>query len=164
MRLASIPLMAILAACGGDDDGGGGDGDGDGDGDRNGERGPIAVADLSGSCADTECDGPAPEGNCWCDEDCTHHADCCDDYVHACAGDRRTCGGFIGDACERPTFCRYAPSDMCGTGDQIGTCFRVPDSCTDEVAAVCGCDGQNYDNACLAAMVGTSVLSDGPCR
>ena len=159
MRLAWIGLAGLLAACGGDDDGGGG-GDGGGDGDR----GPIAIADLSGSCADTDCDGPAPDGNCYCDEDCIHYADCCDDYPHACAGDRQSCGGFVGNQCERGTFCLYSPSDVCGSGDQIGTCTRVPADCAAEEAAVCACDGQVYDNACLAAMVGQSVASDGPCR
>ena len=163
MRLASIAILTILAACGGDDDGGGGGG-GDGDGDGGGdERGPVATADLSGSCAETDCDGSSPSGNCYCDSDCTFYADCCDDYLLACS-DGRSCGGFAGDQCERPTYCHYAPSDECGMGDQVGVCTRVAEDCTDEVSTVCGCDGTTYDNACLAAMAGTSVTSDGPCR
>jgi len=157
-RLAWLGFAVMLTACGGDDDGGGGGG-GDGGG---GGRGPIAIADLSGSCADTDCDGPAPSGNCYCDADCTRYADCCDDYLAACS-DGPACGGFAGDQCERPTFCHYAPSDMCGSGDQIGTCTRVPDDCVADEVTVCGCDGTTYDNACLAGMAGTSVAADGPC-
>jgi len=161
MRLACILSIAMLAACGGDDDGGGGGGDGGGGG---GDRGPIAVADLSGSCADTECDGAAPSGNCYCDGDCTFYADCCDDYLMACTDGAQTCGGFAGNQCERPTFCHYAAGDVCGAGDQVGVCTRVPDDCVEDVVTVCGCDGTTYDNACLAAMAGTSVAGDGECR
>ncbi len=160
-RLAWFGFALMLTACGGDDDGGGGGGGGDGGG--GGGRGPIPIADLSGSCADTDCDGLAPGGNCYCDEDCTRYADCCDDYLVACS-DGASCGGFAGDQCERPTYCHYAPSDMCGTGDQIGTCTRVPDDCVADEVTVCGCDGTTYDNACLAGMAGTSVAGDGPCR
>jgi hypothetical protein len=161
MRLACCVCVAILlAACGGDDDGGGGDGGGGGD-----DRGPVAIADLRGSCADSDCDGPAPSGNCFCDPDCTFYADCCDDYDPTCGPEGApSCGGLIGDVCERPTYCHYAGLDACGTGDQAGFCIRPPDSCVEERVPVCGCDGVTYDNACLAAMVGTSIFSDGECR
>ncbi|HEU5057001.1 MAG TPA: hypothetical protein VFU21_10775 [Kofleriaceae bacterium] len=163
MRLASIVIMAMLAGCGGDDDGGGGGGGDGGGGDGDGERGPIPVADLEGSCADTDCDGSAPAGNCQCDADCTYYGDCCDDYFMACS-EGMVCGGFAGDQCERPTFCHYAPSDVCGSGDQVGVCTRPSTDCTDQRVPVCGCNGTTYDNRCLAAMAGTSVASDGACR
>jgi hypothetical protein len=165
MRLASTLLLVMsLAACGGDDDGGGGGGGGDGGG-GGGDRGPIAIGDLNGSCADSGCDGQASSGNCYCDDQCAHYADCCDDYDLACAPEGApTCGGFGGNSCERPTYCHYAPSDVCGAGDQVGTCVRPPDDCVEDVVSVCGCDGVTYDNACLAAQSGTSVQSDGDCR
>ncbi len=164
MRLASTLLLVItLTACGGDDDGGGGGGDDGGGG--GGDRGPIAIGDLGGSCADTDCDGQAPSGNCYCDDQCGHYADCCDDYDLACAPEgAQSCGGFAGNSCERPTYCHYATADACGTGDQVGTCVRPPDDCVDDVVPVCGCDGLDYDNACLAARSGTSVYADGECR
>jgi hypothetical protein len=166
MRLPSIILLAMLAACGGDDDGGGGGGGGgggsDGGGGGDGERGPVAIADLEGSCADTDCDGSG-SGNCYCDTDCSFYGDCCDDYWMACS-DGVSCGGLVGDRCDRPTFCHFAPSDACGTGDQIGVCTRPATDCTDESLPVCGCDTNTYDNRCLAEMAGTSVAADGPCR
>lgn len=162
MRLAWTLSLAMLAACGGDDDGSVGDSGGS---DGGGGRGPIAIGDLSGSCADSGCDGPAASGNCYCDDQCGHYADCCDDYDLSCAPEGApSCGGFAGNSCERPTYCHYAAADVCGTGDQVGTCVRPPDSCVEDAVPVCGCDGTTYDNACLAAMSGTSLFADGECR
>jgi hypothetical protein len=156
MRYAWLVLF-MLAACGGDDDGGG-DGDGDGD------RGPISDGDLEGSCAGTDCDGPAPEGNCYCDDECAHFGDCCSDYVDVCQPGGATCGGFAGLTCdEAGTYCHYDLDERCGEGDQAGTCIAMPDSCIDVFAPVCGCDGQDYPNSCGAAMAGTSVASEGEC-
>ena len=150
-RLAWFGFALMFTACGGDDDGGG-------------ERRPIADRDLSGSCAGTDCDGPAPGGNCFCDPDCTFYADCCSDQVAVCRSDGAgSCGGFAGLQCEGNTYCYYEVDAHCGDGDQPGLCIAPPADCTDEVVEVCGCDGLSHDNACLAALAGTSVASDGPC-
>jgi hypothetical protein len=52
-------------------------------------RGPIGKADAAeGSCAPTDdgptCGGPAPVGNCWCDEACEDFGDCCLDAFDEC--------------------------------------------------------------------------------
>jgi hypothetical protein len=54
------------------------------------ERGPIGKADAAeGSCAPADdgasaCGGPAPVGNCWCDDACAEFGDCCLDAFDAC--------------------------------------------------------------------------------
>lgn len=48
------------------------------------ERGPLGKADNAGSCMDSDCDGPAEVGNCWCDEACVEYGDCCSDYQALC--------------------------------------------------------------------------------
>jgi hypothetical protein len=52
-------------------------------------RGGLGKADhVEGSCAPDEdgdvCGGPAPVGNCWCDEACVRWGDCCDDAWNVC--------------------------------------------------------------------------------
>lgn len=49
-------------------------------------RGPIAKADLTGSCVDGDalhCGGPS-SGTCWCDAECLEIGDCCADAVDEC--------------------------------------------------------------------------------
>jgi endonuclease/exonuclease/phosphatase family metal-dependent hydrolase len=50
-------------------------------------RGDLGKADLYGSCsANDTCDGQAADGNCWCDDSCLGHGDCCADKPTACPG------------------------------------------------------------------------------
>ena len=137
----------------------------DGDAGETAARGPIGKADIVGSCADTDCDGAAPGGNCWCDELCTEYGDCCGDRVEICEEPvSPKCGGFVGFSCgDDSMYCHYEQEDNCGAVDQIGTCRPVPGACTQEFAPVCGCNGQTYSNSCFAAMGGTSVVHDGAC-
>jgi hypothetical protein len=58
------------------------------------DRGPIAKADLAGSCESSSCDGASPDGNCYCDSACDSFGDCCADKHEVC--DPSECG--FGDA------------------------------------------------------------------
>ncbi len=71
------------------------------------------------------------------------------------------CGGIGGIMCRgRGLYCNYAD---CSIPDASGTCEAVPTVCPDVVDPVCGCDGNDYGNACEAAMAGVSVRSRGMC-
>lgn len=61
------------------------------------DREPIGKADLIGSCEDA-CDGPAPEGNCWCDDFCSEIGDCCADKVAVCGGEGNPGGESGGES------------------------------------------------------------------
>lgn len=79
------------------------------------------------------------------------------------AGPDGTCGGFIGAVCPgRGDFCEYAMG--CGTGDAEGMCVTPPESCPRILDPVCGCDGNDYGNPCMAQMAGQNVASRGRCE
>ena len=47
-----------------------------------------------------------------------------------------------------------------------GSCLSEPDLnkvCTKQYVPVCGCDGKNYPNACLAKANGVNSFSQGAC-
>ena len=149
LRLACMTAL-VLTACAGDAD--------------DVERGPIGKADAVGSCADTECDGAAPSGNCFCDAECANFGDCCSDYVEECeAPTAQSCGGLAGLTCDAGTYCHFELEQTCGAADHLGTCLPVPELCVEVFFPVCGCDGQTYSNSCFAAMAGVSVASEGEC-
>lgn len=51
-----------------------------------------------------------------------------------------------------------------GCGELPGTCEARPDACPYYLAPVCGCDGNEYSNPCLAASAGVNVAGEGPCE
>lgn len=81
------------------------------------------------------------------------------------AGDTPTgtfCGGIAGKLCPDGQYCMM-PVGVCLTPDATGTCQAKPMGCTKELKPVCGCDGADYNNPCLAAAAGTSVAKEGKC-
>jgi Kazal-type serine protease inhibitor domain len=76
------------------------------------------------------------------------------------------CGGFRAGAgaCPVGMYCSYAPADICGAADAPGTCAVKPTVCTKELAPVCGCGDQTFQNKCMAALAGVSVVSTGACK
>jgi hypothetical protein len=63
--------------------------------------------------------------------------------------------------CPSGTFCDY-PDDLCGAG-QPGMCVNVPVGCGKNLQITCGCNGTNYDNACMAQSQGVDVSNTGGC-
>lgn len=51
-----------------------------------GPRGDQGKADLFGSCSASACGGKAESGNCYCDEACLGHGDCCSNKPTVCEG------------------------------------------------------------------------------
>ncbi len=70
-----------------------------------------------------------------------------------------SCNCATNDDCVGDQYCALA--DSC---TNVGGCEpRADPECIPEPPVVCGCDGQTYDNSCVAAEAGARVSAEGPC-
>lgn len=72
------------------------------------------------------------------------------------------CGGIAGKMCPSGEYC-FQATGVCLKPDAGGTCQAIPSSCTKELNPVCGCDGKDYGNPCMAAAAGASIAKTGAC-
>jgi hypothetical protein len=78
-----------------------------------------------------------------------------------------TCGpGGAVTSCGAGWFCRYTEAQYCGEAEGAGPgqCAPQPTVCTKEWAPVCGCDGRNFSNDCVAHSHGVSIRHRGLCQ
>jgi hypothetical protein len=77
-------------------------------------------------------------------------------------------GGIVACAAssERPSpLCTCEAEELFnGTSCVPAADFEAPAECSDEGAAVCGCDGRNYTSTCAATSAGVQVAYGGSCR
>jgi hypothetical protein len=69
--------------------------------------------------------------------------------------------------CQTNEFCDWTPAHACGRDGTKGVCRRKDYQgafCPLLAIYVCGCDGQMYDNGCVASTHGASIDYGGPCR
>lgn len=101
------------------------------------------------------------EGTCGASERCCPGCG----GVLACVAGGGPCPDAACAACDAETPCPEGsycdhPGDACG-GD--GECLPTPMGCPEDCPGVCGCDGEEYCNRCLAAAEGVDTANDGPC-
>jgi hypothetical protein len=73
------------------------------------------------------------------------------------------CGTFLEIPCAQGEYCEF-PLETCGTTDEAGHCVTVPSNCPKDVDPTCACDGNVYDNPCLANAAGFDVANFGGCQ
>ncbi len=73
------------------------------------------------------------------------------------------CGGRGNAACTGSVYCDWA-DNSCGATDLSGVCTIRPTACPPLVNYVCACDGQIYNNECLAAEAGVDVSTSDTCQ
>lgn len=91
--------------------------------------------------------------------------------VEACLAAHRECDRFCGTltsegvpGCLDDELCDYPDDSFCGGDDSGGVCVARPTDCPlPGGVTVCGCDGNDYDDECLANLAGTDVAALGSC-
>jgi len=82
-------------------------------------------------------------------------------HTGLCEADQVVCG-VGGATCASGQICKR-PDGACAT-DAAGLCEPVPVSCPALNDPVCGCNGTDYSNACVADAAGVTIASDGACE
>ncbi|MBN2342716.1 MAG: hypothetical protein JXX29_16855 [Deltaproteobacteria bacterium] len=115
------------------------DSDADGDSDTDSDADSDADADSSADTSesnDTETDSDTDSGVT--DAGCSFDSDC-----------------------EDGAFCEL---ESCTGSPLAGSCMAKPEMCTMIYAPVCGCDGAEYSNECMAWAAGASTAPDARCN
>ena len=84
-------------------------------------------------------------------------------YLRVPPGPQR-CGSRGLPACAEDQYCDFPDGSRCGADDSGGVCQPRPQICPAIFDPVCGCDGQTYSSACVAAGNGVDVASEGECE
>lgn len=150
MRTILLGLVALSLACGDDD------GLADG-GNRDATTQDAPVGDSAPEDGAAEDVGPVEDAGA---ED-VGASDGGEADASGDTGSAMTCGGLLGEACADTEFCLYDRG--CGFDDGTGVCTQIPEACPRLIDPVCGCNGVDYPNECLAHANGVSAQSSGAC-
>jgi hypothetical protein len=130
---------------------------------------------TAGKCANTKlanCSGGSKscktKAQCDDKDKCTNDAclqsKCYYKKIANCAGGGGGAGGgkctVKAGGCDKGFFCKATQAGDCSGA---GTCTKMPALCNAQSKPVCGCDGNDYNNACAAASKGQNSKSSGKC-
>jgi hypothetical protein len=125
--------------------------------------GTCSMPNPAGTCIDpptaTQC-STSPNPVCGCDKKT---------YTNACmaAANKASiasmgpcpCEGPGGVPCASTEYCSYTTVGACLQPGLSGVCVPRPTTCAPIMDTVCGCDGNKYDNPCLAAKNGGTDIT-----